>query len=334
MTYSDLPRSGDVTIDRAAPPILTVVVDTEEEFAWDAPFSRANTSVRAMKHVGRAHRVFDRYGVRPTYVIDYPVAGQIEGVRPLQELFKSRVCTIGAHLHPWVNPPFKEVVNSANSFTCNLPVDLQLSKLRELTSTIEERFEASPRVFKAGRYGLGAATVKLLEDLGYHVDTSVSPRMDFRSAGGPCFAEFDSRPFFLTPTLMECPCTIDYIGWMGSAGRVVHEIAQDSRLSSLRLAGILARLQIVNRVMLSPEGNTLSEMCALARALHSRGLKVFTLSYHSPSLEPGHTPYVRSGKDLEQFLSCLDGFCEFFFGELQGVTGTPAELRDRMLLES
>ena len=160
--------------------------------------------------------------------------------------------------------------------------------------------------------------MKLLEELGYHVDMSVSPRMDFRSGGGPCFAEFDSRPFFLTPTLMECPCTIDYIGWMGSAGRVVHEIAQDSRLSSLRLAGILARLQIVNRVMLSPEGNTLSEMCALARALHSRGLRVFTLSYHSPSLEPGHTPYVRSGKDLEQFLSCLDGFCEFFFGELQG----------------
>jgi hypothetical protein len=78
----------------------------------------------------------------------------------------------------------------------------------------------------------------------------------------------------------------------------------------------------------------LSEMCALARALHSRGLRVFTLSYHSPSLEPGHTPYVRSGKDLEQFLSCLEGFCEFFFGELQGVTGTPEELRDRMLLES
>jgi hypothetical protein len=334
MTPSGLPAPRHVAGDRSSPPTLMVVVDTEEEFEWSAPFSRANTSVRAMKHVARAHAVFDRYRVRPTYVIDYPVAGQTEGVRPLQELLQSGVCAIGAHLHPWVNPPFTEVVNAANSFTCNLPVNLQFRKLQELTRTIADRFELSPRVFKAGRYGLGAATVKLLENLGYHVDTSVSPRMDFRNGGGPCFAEFDSRPFFLTPTLMECPCTIDYIGWMGPAGRVVHEIAQNPRLSALRLPGILARLRMVNRVMLSPEGNTLSEMCALARTLHSRGLRVFTLSYHSPSLEPGHTPYVRTGKDLEQFMSCLDGFCEFFFGELQGVAGTPEELRARMLLES
>ena len=95
MTHSTLPRAGDAAIARSARPVLLVVVDTEEEFEWDAPFSRANTSVRAMKHVVRAHAVFDRYGVRPTYVLDYPVAVQSEGVRPLRGLFQSRACPSG-----------------------------------------------------------------------------------------------------------------------------------------------------------------------------------------------------------------------------------------------
>ena len=112
-------------------------------------------------------------------------------------------------------------------------------------------------------------------------------------------------------------------------------ICQGSRLSSLRLTGIFAKLRMVERVMLSPEGNSLSEMSALARAASPAGLRVFTLSYHSPSLEPGHTPYVRTSKDLEQFLACLEGFCEFFFGELQGRGRTrPMGWRNRILLES
>jgi hypothetical protein len=157
--------------------------------------------------------------------------------------------------------------------------------------------------------------------------------MDWRDSGGPSFAELDSRPFFLTSSLLECPCTIDYVGWMGERGRALHALANDRRLTALRLTGVLAKLRAVNRIMLSPEGNTLGEMCALARALYARGLRVFTLSYHSPSLEPGHTPYVRSTSDLEGFLSRIEGFCEFFLGELQGVASTVEELRDRLLLE-
>ena len=68
--------------------------------------------------------MFDRLGLVPTYVIDYPVATQPERLRAAAgDLGTSGRCTIGAHLHPWVNPPFNEAVTAANSFTCNLPVE-------------------------------------------------------------------------------------------------------------------------------------------------------------------------------------------------------------------
>ena len=326
-----LPRTTDVTVPLSTQPVLVTVVDTEEEFDWAAPFSRANTRVTAMRHVSRAHKVFAKYGVKPTYVVDYPVAAQDDGVKPIEELYRSNVCAIGAHLHPWVNPPYSEMVGPSASFTSNLDPALQSSKLRALTDIIGERFNLQPRVFKAGRYGVSRTTTELVAGMDYLVDNSVCPRMDFTGAGGPSFVEFDARPFFLTPTLLELPCTVDFVGWLGPAGPAVHRAASASVFDRLRAVGVLSRLRAVRRIMLSPEGNTLEEMCALARGLYRRGLRVFTLSYHSPSLEPGHTPYVRSDRDLETFLSCLDGFCDFFMDELRGRTMTAEALRDELM---
>ena len=35
-----------------------------------------------------AHRIFERYGVIPTYMVDHPVASQDEGRAPLKELLQ------------------------------------------------------------------------------------------------------------------------------------------------------------------------------------------------------------------------------------------------------
>ena len=50
---------------------------------------------------------------------------------------------------------------------------------------------------------------------------------------------------------------------------------------------------------------------------------MFTLSYHSPSLVPGHTPYVRSAADLERFLDTLERTLDHVMGDLGGRPTTP-----------
>ena len=66
------------------PPVLLVVVDTEEEFDWAGGFSREHTSVTAMSSVDRAQSVAEEFDITPTYVVDYPVANQPEGSEPLR----------------------------------------------------------------------------------------------------------------------------------------------------------------------------------------------------------------------------------------------------------
>jgi len=52
-------------------------------------------------------------------------------------------------------------------------------------------------------------------------------------------------------------------------------------------------------------------MRAVARRLYSSGLRVFTLSLHSPSLEVGNTPYVRSPEDLRALQGSVSDFLDF-----------------------
>jgi len=312
---------------------LSIVVDTEEEFDWNAPFSRANTGVSAMRHIARAQSLAEPYRVRPTYVIDYPVATQRLGYEQLRDWALNGRCTVGAHLHPWVTPPFEEAVSSANSFTCNLPPALQHAKIRELTTAIELNLGVKPRTFKAGRYGIGAETLDALGSLDYDVDVSVNPCMNFRAMMGPDFTAFDSRPFWFgrDSTMLEVPCTHGYIGWARAAGAPLRRIAEVPVGEMLRLPGILARSGAVNRVMLSPEGNSLAEMVTLTRTLLAGGLRLFSLTFHSPSLEPGHTPYVRSQGDLDDFLRRIHQYLEFFFGEVNGIPSTPEDFRRELL---
>src|SRR6185503_6380530 len=127
-------------LERSAPPILLVVVDTEEEYDWSAPFDRRNTSVEHMRTIGELQRLFDEAAIVPTYVVDHPIATQATSIEPLRRFRDDGRCEIGAHLHPWVSPPFDEEVNARNSYPGNLPRVLERAKIASLAGAIEKSF--------------------------------------------------------------------------------------------------------------------------------------------------------------------------------------------------
>lgn len=314
--------------DAAERPRLLVVVDTEEEFPWNEPHSRANTSVSAMADVGRGQDIFDHYAVRPAYVIDYPVASQEEGYGPLESIAASDRCVIGAHLHPWVTPPLTEPVNAANSFPGNLDKGLEEEKLAILTQTIEKRF-VRPTIYKAGRYGVGPNTANILAGLGYDIDLSPTPGFSYSGEGGPDFTRHPCSPFWFDGRERLCiPCTGGFVGALRGQGRSLYPWVANPLASRLRLGGIFSRLGLLERIRLSPEGFSLPDMIKLTnQLLHTAGVRTFTLSFHSPTLRIGCTPYVRDKRDLDRFLASIEGYLEYFFNELNGVAVTPGEVK-------
>lgn len=317
-------------------PVLFVVVDTEEEFDWHAPFARENTSVTHVREIGRFQDICDRFGVRPIYVMDYPIATKPESVAVFSELRRERRAEIGCHLHTWVNPPFTETVSTLTSYQANLPGTLEREKLSTLTVAIEENFGVRPRIHKAGRYGFGAGTLPILQDLEYEIDASFAPGFDLGGDGGPDYSRAPTQPGWLDEAcgILELPATGGLAGALGRWGPRLFPIVASAAGRRLRAPGVFSRLGLLERIRLTPEGYTLAEMIRLTHALRRRRVSAFTLTLHSPSLKPGCTPYVRDRSDLDRFLRCFVSFLEFFKGELRGVFMDPFEFRARAAREA
>ena len=328
-----LERIAFAALPAEAPPRLAVVVDTEEEFDWGRPLSRDNTDVAAIAAQHRAQEVFARHGLVPTYVIDYPVATTPAAVRTLAGFLADGVCEIGAHLHPWVNPPHEEAVCPETSYPGNLPPALEREKLVRLTTAITENLGRRPTVYRAGRYGVGPNTGAILEELGYHVDTSVVPHTSFAADGGPDFRGQDYRPYWFGSDrrLLEIPLTAGFCGAFRGAGPALFPALAAPLPMALHAPGLCARLGLLERIRLTPEGIDADALKRLTASMLAQGCRLFTLSYHSPSLAPGNTPYVRDEAELHRFLDVLDGYFRFFFDDLGGAPTTPARVHDQLV---
>jgi hypothetical protein len=277
----------------------------------------------------QVQRIFERYQVRPTYVLDYPVSSTPEAYEIIRELHCSGTCEIGAHLQPWDNPPFFERKTDENSYPGNLPFELEREKLVRLSQIIQENVGVRPRIYKAGRYGVGRGTAQILAELGYEIDLSVVPGTNLTRQFGPDFSHCGTHPYWFgeAPALLEIPLSIGYTGLLSHTGALAYGLTMNDRLKALHVPGILARLGLVERITLTPEGISFDEQRRLTRALLHEGQRVFSLSYHSSSLAPGNTPYVQTEADLRAFLQRIEQYLEFFSGEIGGCAATPFEVK-------
>ncbi|MEJ7935071.1 polysaccharide deacetylase family protein [Sphingobium sp. AN558] len=279
-------------------------VDTEEEFDWNAPFSRSGHGVTALDGMARGQRYFARAGVRPVYVTDYPVLESDAAADMMGGWAAAGEAHIGAHLHPWVNPPHVEKVSAANSYVGSLPEAVERDKLAALSSRIAERFGQRPVVYRAGRYGVGANSARLLEEAGFRLDSSVRSGFDYSQQYGPDFQGLPQTPYWAGPTrsLVELPLSTAFVGLLRGGGERLYRAAQGMG----PLAGALARSRMLSRVPLTPEGVPARDAIRAIDALIEEGVRVLNFSFHSPTLAPGHTPYVRDEADRTDFYNWWD----------------------------
>jgi hypothetical protein len=282
-----------------------IFVDTEEEFDWNAPLSRDHRNVSAMAALPDAHRRFADHGVAVVYLVDHPVAASPLAIDALHRILEDGRSAIGAHLHPWVTPPHDEDVNPHNSFAGNLSAGLEAAKLDVLGNAIVTAFGRQPRIFRAGRYGIGPATWALLAERGYAIDSSVRARFDYSREGGPDFSACGCDAYRAGPdgALLELPLTTMFTGLARRGGQALH-----APLGTVpRARGAAARMRLLDRVSLTPEGVPLADAIRAIDVALDAGQRYLNLSYHSPTVVPGMTPYVRDGADLVVFEAWWDG---------------------------
>jgi hypothetical protein len=302
-------------------PRFFITIDTEED-DW-GEYRSTGFSLDAIHQLFRVQEIFNAYGAIPTYLVTYPVVKH-PGTRAffLDNLANGR-CEIGAHCHPWNTPPFDEAINERNSMLCNLPYPLVRDKIATLKDEISNTLGVVPVCFRAGRWGSGPDVAKAIQELDFRIDTSVTPYVDWTTSGGPDYRAAPTHAYRFRPDdilaaapngpLLEVPVTIGILQPYEAFAR--RAIAAGSIARRLRIRGLLDVARIVNLRWLSPELSTAREMIALAKRYLLRKSAYLNMSFHSTTLVPGQTPFVRTQQDLEVFLRNIEAVIKYVAGE-------------------
>jgi len=303
----DFPAAADwIRLSDGEAPRFWVTVDTEEDFDWSAPFTRDGYRLDSVPALAACQAYFEKAAVRPIYLVDWPIVADDRAHAILGDAQAGGRCDVGAQLHPWVTPPHEEAVNDRNSYTGNLPIALQRAKMTALRDAIRDRFGLAPTVYRAGRYGLGPQSAAMLAELGFRCDTSVRSGFDYRAGHGPDYRAAPLYPWRVSTAagnLLEMPVTTVFGGLLGQAGQgLYHRLTREGT----RARALLARLGLVERIALTPEGIPAERACRAIDIAVDMRLPVLNFSFHSPSLRPGNTPYVRSAADLDRFYRWWD----------------------------
>ena len=311
-------------------PYLTIGIDTESDNQWVTE-ARLNPTYENIYALPRLHELFQRAGVRPTYLVTHPVVTESRSAETIRRLADSGDSEIGAHHHVWETPPCAPEEAQGLPYALQIPLDRFERQVVNLTEAIARTAGRAPVSYRSGRYGFDASHTAVLERAGYLVDTSVHPLLYESHKGGPDFVDAPLAPYFLSydsathpggSSLLEVPISAGLNrtlpGWAIRAyGRAP---APYHTKRFLRLA------HIVKTCWLRPSYSSLDDMKHLARRMAKAGAPVLNVMFHSSEAIVGGSPYNRTEGELDAFRERLTQFLAFATRELGARPVTLEEL--------
>jgi len=300
--------------------VITVDTECDRSTSWRAsnPLTFRSVLEGIPERLQPLLRAFD---AKPTYLISAEVLENARCVETLASLAGDY--ELGTHLHGAYVEPQKMYENYAGTetpeLTCFYDEALEAAKIETLTKLFEDRFGFAPTSYRAGRFGAGANTIRVLEGLGYKVDTSVTPHVCWEDpAGRVDFTDAPEQPYFpdlhdLTrrgnSTVLEVPVSIVRHPWRSE---VVNKVIQRARM------GFVTRLsdRFLGPIWLRPSFSTAEQMTRLIEDYLERYRKnacvVLNMMFHSMEIVPNASPYARMERDCQRLLLRIRkvlGFC-------------------------
>ncbi len=287
-------------------PVFLITIDTEGDNLWGHP-DRITTQNAAF--LPRFQQLCETYGFKPTYLTNYEMA-----LDPTFQSFGHAILgrntgEIGLHIHPWNSPPLEEKPDYDPQrdyiFLTELPDDVLRAKVNYMHELLAKTFGIQPVSHRAGRWGFDSHVARILAELGYQVDCSVTPGISWERTrghpqghGGTNYQHFPIRPYLMDleqidkpgqSSLLEVPVTIrpNYGRWLRRATQTAFMPKRVKR----RLGPAFSWLR--------PSGRNLESMLSLVKWAIDKKYPVLEFMLHSSEFMPGGSPTFKTEADIE-----------------------------------
>ena len=243
--------------------------------------------------------VFNDHGIRPVYFISPEVLCHRDSCDLLRSL---KNVELASHLHGDFLLPEIETWDVGRSVADDLQFEysplLERNKMRVLTELFTQQFDRRPFSFRAGRFGVGVHSGKILQELGYRVDSSVTPHIAWTDRSGnklPDFRGAPEYPYFVSEngnlwkqgksTLLEVPVTVLPTGSVpaNNPGEPIWLRPWYSDATTL--------CRVVDRVLAQPAQGGI--------------FRPLVMMFHNVEVIAGGSPYPQTESEVQRFLDQL-----------------------------
>lgn len=299
---------GDNMEANAKKPYFLITIDTEGDNLWEKPSS---ITAKNAEYLFRFQELCEEYGFKPTYLTNYEMASSKVFIEFARDVIKSNTGEIGMHLHAWNSPPLIPLTKDdfkLQPYLIEYNEEVIRQKVEYMTKLLEDTFQIGISSHRAGRWGFNEYYAKILEELGYKVDCSVTPLINWNSQkgvswgrGGTDYSSFPDKAYFLDLSnvskegksrILEVPMTITSTDSMLSK-----EI--NNKFKNKKTLRKFANRLFPSFYMLRPSGKNLHRLLRIIDKTIENGKDYAEFMIHSSELMPGGSPTFKSKNHIE-----------------------------------
>ncbi len=282
-----------------------ITIDTEGDNLWQ--WKQGDTiTTENVKFLPRFQQLCDEYGYKPVWLTNFEMVSDPKFVAFTKEALRDARCEIGMHLHAVNNPPISDLPVSFHTnfpYLIEYPDDIIRQKLTLLNNLLENNYDEKIVSHRAGRWAMNGFYANCLIELGYKVDCSVTPGINWQDtkgitadSHGSDYSKAQELPFFLDNDrlLLEVPVSIRKLHY---AEKPFGGVKSFLRFAKRRVIGY--------RAWLRPNGKNLKEMLELAEQLKNKDTDYVMFMLHSSELMPGGSPTFKTVEDIEHLYKDL-----------------------------
>ncbi|MBS0856613.1 MULTISPECIES: deacetylase [unclassified Tatumella] len=297
-------------------PAFLITIDTEGDNLWQ---NHRNIATENTRFLPRFQALCEKYQFKPTWLTNYEMARDPAYVEFARDVITRQQGEVGMHLHAWNSPPEYPLTDDDwkwQPYLIEYPDDQLIAKVRFMTELLEESFQTPMRSHRAGRWAFDERYAAILSKLGYCVDCSVTPRVNWafnsgapQGNGGTDYTHFPRQAYFIDPEDISRP---------GSHGLLEVPMSTDYKHSPMvtRLKQGVDKLRGRHRspsvYWLRPSRDNLPAMKRVVERNLAAGSDYVEFMLHSSEFMPGGSPTFKTAADiealyanLEQLFSCL-----------------------------
>lgn len=273
-----------------------ITIDTEGDNLWnvkDTEYKIKHITNKNAAYLERFQSLCESFQFIPTYLTNYEMSQSEEFKKLAIRGIRHNSLEIGMHMHAWNSPPYFPLTfqkNGNNAFLGEYPNDIIKKKLIYLTELLEDTFSVKMTSHRGGRWFLNDTILSYLEELGYLVDCTVSPGINWKdnvgytkNSKGNDWRHYKDKVFYL-----------NYANPLRGKSKVM-EIPVTIRKNLNKAA-----------VWMRPNGKNLQDLIWLADEVYKTPGTYLEFMLHSSELMPGGSPTFRTQQDIEKLYNDLN----------------------------